>query len=91
MSHLTLAERYEISVLKKQGFSNSRVATELSRDKSTIGRELKRNADSRNQKYRPDLAQKKSDRRHQEKNKHVVFTDQIKDNETGKSLLKKWN
>jgi len=79
MSHLTLAERYEISALKKQGFTNSRIAVNLSRDKSTIGRELKRNADGRNQTYRPELAQKKANHRHQQKKKHIVFTTEIQE------------
>ena len=79
MTHLTLEERYEIFSLKKQGFTNSKIATILSRAKSTIGRELKRNADKRNQSYRPALAQKKCFKRHQSKKKRIVFTTQIQE------------
>lgn len=79
MSHLTLGERYEIFAFKKQGFSNSRIAKILCRDKSTIGRELKRNADGRSHKYCPNLAHRKAGSRHGQKNKHEAFTPEIRD------------
>lgn len=79
MLHLTLSERHEISVLKKQGLSNTQIAEAVSRDKSTIGRELKRNADQRSQAYRPDLAHRKASSRHAQKNKNRVFTVEIED------------
>lgn len=77
MSHISLEERYEISALKKQGFPNSQIAKSIGRHKSSIGRELKRNADGRSKEYRPDLAQRKATSRHQEKNKHQTFTPQV--------------
>jgi len=43
-THLTQAERYQIHALKRQNISLARIAAELQRDRSTISRELKRNA-----------------------------------------------
>jgi len=37
-------ERYSIKVLKEEGFSNKEIGRSLDRDKSTIGREIKRNS-----------------------------------------------
>ena len=79
MTHLSLAERYEIFALKKHGSCNSEIAKTLGRDKSTISRELKRNADRRSKNYRPELAQKKTDLRHLQKKKYKAFTAQIQD------------
>jgi IS30 family transposase len=42
--HLTQEERYQIHALKRQSISITRIAAELQRDRSTIFRELKRNA-----------------------------------------------
>jgi IS30 family transposase len=42
--HLTREERYQIHALRRQGVSRARIAAELARSSSTIGRELKRNA-----------------------------------------------
>jgi len=57
MTHLTLAERYEISILDEQGRSKAEIGRALGRNRSTIGRELKRNADGRNGRYRAELVQ----------------------------------
>lgn len=78
MKHLTLGERYEISTLLELGISKKEIANRLGRDRSTINRELKRNCDKRNYSYKADLAQRKTDDRHNEKNKKVIFTDEIK-------------
>jgi IS30 family transposase len=79
MTHLTLAERYKISIFHEQGHSKAEIGRRTGRDRSTVGRELKRNADGRNGKYRPELAQRKAERRHGEKNKHETFTGEIRD------------
>ena len=42
--HFTAAERLEISLLKKKGYSNRAIANELGCSHTSIGRELKRNA-----------------------------------------------
>ena len=41
--HLTEAERYQIFILLKAGFSHKAIALQLHRHRSTIHRELKRN------------------------------------------------
>lgn len=46
-AQLTLKERYNIEFLIQEGFSNKSIALRLCRDKSTIGREIKRNSNSR--------------------------------------------
>ena len=77
MTHLTVAQRYTISSMLKNGYSQS--AT-IAKGKSVVSRELKRNADARSGKYRSDLAQRKTDRRHKQKPKKVRLTDQVKAN-----------
>ncbi len=46
-AQLTLEERYQISALKKAGHSQTRIAEEMGCHKSTVGRELRRNAGAR--------------------------------------------
>jgi len=53
-SHLTQAERYQISSLLKANCSKTEIASILNRHKSTIGREIKRNTGKRG--YRPKQA-----------------------------------
>lgn len=43
-THLTQIERYQIHTLKRQGIGLAHIASELQRNRSTISRELKRNA-----------------------------------------------
>src|SRR5680860_597349 len=78
MTHVTLGERYERSILNEQGGSTAEKAKALGRSTSTIGRELKRNADGRNGRYRPELAQRKAESRNAEKNRHGAFTPGIR-------------
>lgn len=62
-TQLTEVERYQIFSLKEAGFTQRFIATSLSRDPSTISRELKRNQAS--QKYCPKQAQCQAlERRH---------------------------
>lgn len=56
-NHLTLNEREMIMYFRAQGYSISKIAKKLGRNKSTISRELKRNAGT--SLYRPALAQSK--------------------------------
>lgn len=78
MSHLTQEQRYTISVLKKEGYSQKDIAQRLDRHKSVISRELRRNCDLRNGEYKAKLAQKKYEIRKKEKPKMVYFTDSIR-------------
>lgn len=50
-THLTQSERYQIHILKRAGKNQNEIADLIKRDKSTIGRELKRNCGERG--YRP--------------------------------------
>ena len=59
MSHLTHEQRYTISCMLVQGYSQTAIAKSICKDKSVISRELKRNSDKRNNVYRADLATKK--------------------------------
>ena len=56
--HLTEAERYQIFILLKAGFSHKAIALQLNRHRSTIHRELKRNLviDARVTGYSPSRA-----------------------------------
>lgn len=57
------SERDRIYLLKKQGLTNIEIANRLGRDKSTIGRELRRNIHLKFHQYLPDTAQRKADKR----------------------------
>ena len=56
-------ERDRIFLLKNKGMTNTAIATRLGRDKTTIGRELKRNAHRKLHQYLPDTAQRKAGKR----------------------------
>lgn len=64
---ITQEERYQIYALKKEGLSQTAIAKNLSRDKGTISRELKRNKGLRG--YRPKQAQEMSENRELKKHK----------------------
>lgn len=46
-THLSQDERYQIELLKREGFNNTQIAKKLKRHKSTLSRELKRNKGKR--------------------------------------------
>lgn len=56
-------ERDRIYLFKKQGLTNVEIASRLGRDKSTIGRELRRNLHLKFKQYLPDTAGRKADKR----------------------------
>lgn len=74
MSHLTYEQRYTICIMLNSGHTQSFIAAALGRDKSVISREISRNSDGRSKRYSADLAQRKCDKRHNEKNKHIILT-----------------
>jgi IS30 family transposase len=78
MKHLTVEQRYTISVMKEKGNSQSLIAETIGKDKSTISRELHRNCDGRSGEYRHGLAQRKCDQRHELKPKRLRFTKEVK-------------
>lgn len=86
MSQITLEQRYEISSLYKLGKSQVYIAYSIGVDKSTISRELKRNADKRSGDYRAKLAERKCRERHANKPKKVHLSEDIK--ELIESLIK---
>jgi transposase, IS30 family len=53
---ITVAERYTLSVLRRLGYSAAAIARELGRHRSTVGREVHRNATHHDGTYRPQLA-----------------------------------
>lgn len=42
-THITTEQRYEIDVLKRQGYSNKKIAEAIGKHPTTVGRELRRN------------------------------------------------
>ena len=83
MSHLTLKQRYTIEAMCKEGYKKSAIAQAINKHKSVVGRELQRNCDKRSGLYHHDLAQRKYDKRQQDKPKHIRFTPSVqKDVET---------
>ena len=62
-NQLDQKERDRIFLFKKKGLTNSAIAEQLGRDKSTIGRELRRNAHQKFKQYLPDTAQRKTNKR----------------------------
>ena len=74
-------QRYVIDRLLMQGKSQSEIADVLGYHKSTISRELNRNTPKRGigaKEYNPQRAQLKAERRHKEKNKQIIFTDEMR-------------
>jgi IS30 family transposase len=55
MKHLTVEQRYTISVMKEQGYTQKQISEAVGKHKSTIWRELERNCDMRNGKYRGQI------------------------------------
>jgi IS30 family transposase len=60
-----------------QGYNKSQIGIAIGKDKSVIHREVHRNSDGRNGKYRSDLAHGKYLLRQKEKKKHRKFTLQM--------------
>lgn len=65
--------------MKAEGFSQKDISERISKDKSVVSRELKRNCDLRNKDYKADLAQKKYEKRKSEIPKKIYFTTSIKE------------
>lgn len=78
MSHITYEQRYTINCMLIQGCSQSKIADYIGKDKSIISREINRNKDQRTGEYKYHLAERKYKQRQEGKNKHIRFTDGIK-------------
>lgn len=77
MSHITYEQRYTISIMLKQGHTVSQISDVVSKDKTVIYREIRRNKDVRSGEYRYELANKKYQERQRQKRKHKRFTDEV--------------
>lgn len=82
-------DRDRIFLLKKKGMSNSDIAKQLGRDKSTIGRELRRNIHQKIHQYLPDTAQRKADKQKEWGRKERYVARQPKLKKKILALLKK--
>src|SRR5690625_1943667 len=78
MAHLTQEQRYTISVMIANDYSQTQIAHAIGKCKSVVSRELKRNCDKRSGEYRLELAQRKYEERMANKPKHIRFTEAIK-------------
>ena len=72
---LTENERYQISTLLKEGFSNKHIAANLGRHPATISREIRRNRGLRG--YRPRQAQNLALKRRYESTKYCKVTPDV--------------
>ena len=72
---LTSEERYALSTLRKQGLNQSQIARALGRHRSTISRELRRNARQKSTWYRPINAQEMTNGRRRRSRPNWRFTE----------------
>lgn len=77
MAQITLEQRYEIAAHHKLGRTREYIAGLVGKHKSSIGRELRRNADGRNGEYRAKLAERKCRERHRDKPKNIALTPMV--------------
>ena len=80
-SHLDLQDRHKIKVLLDAGHSQSKIAEIIGVHKSTVSRELSCNVATSGRyanEYRPQAAQRKTNKRHRDKPKRIRFTDDLK-------------
>jgi len=87
--HLTLAERGILDRLLKQGHSKAQVAQLMGRDRSTIYRELSRNAGDRG--YRPEQAQRRAAARRQRCRKPAKLDDPAVRRYVEAGLKRRWS
>lgn len=77
-SHLTLEEREDIMVLRRQGRSVAEIAAAIGRDKSTVSRELSRNMCGKGSPcefYRASTAQRRYEQRRQACRRPAILDD----------------
>jgi IS30 family transposase len=78
MSHITLAQRYEIAALHRIGKTQQYIGATLGVHKTSICRELKRNCDERSGVYKAALAERKCRQRHWDKPKKIRLTQDVR-------------
>ena len=89
-NQLNPEQRYQISALLKANHSQGFIARQLHVHKSTISRELKRNATSKN-KYAPKLAQQFAEDRKKDRIKPYFFTTKMKRFIDDKMTAEQWS
>lgn len=93
-TQLSLDQRYQIEALLKAGIQQKLIADQLGVHASTICRELKRNIAKRGRTagvYKACDAQRKTDLRHHQKAKQIVFTDPMKQLVAKQLMEQKWS
>ena len=73
MTHLTQEQRYTISSMLKQGYNKSEIARAITKDKSVVFNEIKRNSENRSGVYDDDFANRKAAKRQKGKAKSIRF------------------
>lgn len=71
---ITSEERYMLSSMRMQGYSNAQIARKLGRHRSTIGREIKRNSARYDNCYRPSIADERTRGRRSRSRRNQQFT-----------------
>ena len=71
---ITSGERYMLAALRKQGFNQAEIARALGRHRSTISRELRRNASRSTRCYRPSKAQEMANGRRSRSRRNRRFS-----------------
>jgi IS30 family transposase len=80
-NHLSPEQRYQIEILIKEGYTQTRIAAVIGVHKSTISRELKRNTGKRglhSKNYQAKVAINRTRERHRFKRKKIRLTEQLK-------------
>lgn len=93
-TQLRKEQRYQIEVLRNQGYTQEKIAELIGKSPSTISRELKRNIPRGGTgcgQYRAKNAQFKTDKRHRLKPKQVKFSEPMKRWALGKITEEKWS
>ncbi len=90
MKQITREQRYTISAMKKQGCKIIDIAKAINVHKSSLYRELARNADSHSNEYKYELAQKKWDKRKKEKPHFIMQDENIRDYIRKKLTIDRW-
>lgn len=91
---LRLEQRYQIQALLTQGITNKEIAIVVGCHPSTISRELKRNVAKRGRgakEYKASNAQRRTNLRHQEKEKNTTFSLLMKSYAAQKLLVEKFS
>jgi len=91
---LTLEQRYTIEALKNSGQSQTYISLMLGVNKSTVCREFKRNITKRGagaKVYVASRAQEKTDLRHNEKHKLILFSFDLKKEAREKMMIEKFS